>query len=313
MKWLIPGKSSAICFSIDDVHPGRSSWTYDGGGDLGAGALGHVERLLGRHPQLRVTLFTTPDWREIGLEPVRRVVSRVPGLRNRVHLVPVHPKGAMRLSRHPRFATYLRELPQVELALHGLHHIRTGLALHREFQGRSRAECRAILREAMALFDEASLPYVPGIAPPGWDAPAGLLQAAADVGLQFVASARDIRSPIHSGATAQMSGLRGVSLVEPEWIAGGRLVHLPTNFQATSTRERAERIIGIGGVLSVKAHIVKVAMGRTMLDGVDEAYMDRLHELFCRLEDTHGDSLWWTTMGEISQKLHQPRALAAVP
>jgi len=41
--WLVSGKQAAICFTIDDVHPGKSSDTYEAGGDLGQGALGHVE------------------------------------------------------------------------------------------------------------------------------------------------------------------------------------------------------------------------------------------------------------------------------
>jgi hypothetical protein len=64
LRWLPDGKRAAVCFSIDDIHPGRSADDYDGGGDLDAGALGHVRRLLERHPRLWVTLFTTPDWRE---------------------------------------------------------------------------------------------------------------------------------------------------------------------------------------------------------------------------------------------------------
>src|SRR5262249_24369191 len=63
--WLPPGKRDAVCFTIDDVHPGRSTDHYDAGGDLGKGALGLIAELLERHPQLHVTLFTTADWREI--------------------------------------------------------------------------------------------------------------------------------------------------------------------------------------------------------------------------------------------------------
>ena len=76
--WLPPGKRAAVCFTIDDVHPGKSADHYDGGGDLGNGALGRVTELLERHPDLHVTLFTTADWREIS--PTPRPLLR---LRNR--------------------------------------------------------------------------------------------------------------------------------------------------------------------------------------------------------------------------------------
>jgi len=62
--WLPEPYEAAVTLSIDDIHPGRSSDAYEAGGDLGEGALGHVAWLLERHPQLRVTLYTTADWRE---------------------------------------------------------------------------------------------------------------------------------------------------------------------------------------------------------------------------------------------------------
>jgi hypothetical protein len=52
-----------------------------------------------------------------------------------------------------------------------------------------------------------------------------------------------------------MSGLPGVSIVYPQSIGSGGLVHLPVNYQATSAPRRAEEIIACGGVVSIKAHI----------------------------------------------------------
>lgn len=309
--WLLPGKRAAVCFTIDDVHPGRARDAYDGGGDLGQGALGLVERLLQRHPALHVTLFTTPDWREISPVPTRSIVSRLPLLRDRLHLTALHPKGTMRLGRHPEFVRYLRSLPRTEIGLHGLHHIHPGRTVLIEFQNQGVEACKDMLRESIAIFNEAQLPFVPGMTPPGWNAPPALVQAMAELGLSFLASARDIKSPVTPGARATMSGLRGVSMLEPEWISEGRLVHLPANFQATSTKERALEIIESGGLVSIKAHIVKSAMGHIALDGVDALYMNYLDTLFCWLEDRYGEALWWTSMGEIATRMQARRAAAA--
>jgi len=95
-RWLMPGKQAAICFTIDDVHPGKSSDAYEAGGDLGQGALGHVEWLCHRHPQLRVTLFVTPDWREISPFPTRKFLSSIPFLKDRVYLTGILPVETMR-------------------------------------------------------------------------------------------------------------------------------------------------------------------------------------------------------------------------
>lgn len=301
-NWLPPGKQAAVCFTIDDLHPGRARDGYDGGGDLGEGALGLVHWLLERHPSLWVTLFTTPDWRETtpkATSPLRHV----PWLKDRVYLAPLHPPGTMRLSRHPAFVEYLKRLPRTEVALHGLHHVHRGPTVLVEFQQQSAEQCEAILRESMRLFDEAQLPYAKGMTPPGWNAPPGLVEAMARLDFDFLASARDIKTPIAPGARCSMSGLQGVSLLGPEWIAGGRLLHLPSNFQATSPIERAMSIVEHGGLLSIKAHIVKSAHGHVALDGVDRLYMNYLDVLLSTLEDRYGERLWWTSMGQLARSL----------
>ena len=167
--WLLPGKQAALCFTIDDVHPGRSSDAYEAGGDLGQGALGHVEWLCRHHPQLHVTLFVTPDWREISPFPTRRLLSRIPILSRQLYLAKTLRAETMLLSRHPEFVAYLKSLPQVDCALHGLHHINKGFDIMEEFKGRGRLECQSMLEEAMDIFEAVHLPWSPGMCPPGWD------------------------------------------------------------------------------------------------------------------------------------------------
>ena len=299
--WLPPGKRAAVCFTIDDVHPGRSAEHYDGGGDLGKGALGLVAELLERHPELRVTLFTTADWREISPTP-SRVLSRIPVVRDRLFLSRVLPEGARRIDRHPEFVAYLKALPRTEIGLHGLHHIHKGPLLHVEFQDESIDEHRRKLRRMLEIFDASGLPYVRGMCPPGWNAPPELLRAMTELGFDFVASARDIKTPIAADAVTAMSGLRGASLIHPTRLPGG-MIHVATNFQATSRWERARQIIELGGLVAVKAHIIKDALGYVALDGIDPVYCNLLDLFFGRLEREYGQSLWWTTPGEIARAL----------
>lgn len=299
--WLPPGKRAAICFSIDDIHPGTSRDAYEAGGDLGNGALGHVARLLDRHPQLKVTLFTTPDWREISSKITRPIVSRIPIVRDRVYLSDVLPPGAMRLDRHPAFVRYLKSLPRTDVGLHGLHHIHVGRSILIEFQDQTVEQCVAILDRAMQIFHDADLPIVKGITPPGWNAPPALIAALPRAGLQFIGSARDIRTPVEPGVRANMSGLKDVLLFEPERLSSGA-IHIPANFQATSRKERAFEIIEAGGLLSVKAHIVKNFNGIIALDGVDELYCNYLDSLFTLLDAKYGEQLWWPSMSELAER-----------
>lgn len=302
-RWLPPGKTAAVCFSIDDIHPGTSDDPYEAGGDLARGALGHVTWLIDRHPQLKVTLFTTADWRAI--RPFSRFpkLARIPGLRQLGHRSRIRSKGTMALHRHPQFVDFLRSQPGFEVALHGLHHVNAVSWTPVEFQDQSREECRRMLEEAIGIFEQARLPFALGMTPPGWNAPAPLLDAMADVGLKFVASARDVLSPVERSAKANMSGLKGVGLYAPELIAGGRLVHIPANFQATSPLERAIAIVEAGGLLSIKGHIIKTCFGHVALDGIDPLYRNYLDALFTNLKGRFGDRLWWTSMGEIAGRM----------
>ncbi len=303
-SWLPEGKQAAVCFSIDDVHPGRASQHYDGGGDLGEGALGLIEWLLRRHVGLRVTLFVTADWRETTPHP-SRILAAIPVLRDRMFLAPVLPKGSRRLDHAPEFIAYVSKLPRVELGFHGLHHIHRGPLVHVEFQDETVEQCEAMLREMEGIFDAAGVKYVQGLCPPGWNAPPPLLEAMRRRRFAFVASARDIRTPITASAEAQMSGLRGVPLMFPAWLDEERtLLHFTTNFQATSPIERALAIIDAGGLLAVKAHIIKNAFGHIALDGVDQTYCNYLDLLFNELERRYGERLWWTSMGEVAARLH---------
>ena len=302
MQWLPEGKRAAVCFSIDDVFPGKSTDAYEAGGDLDKGALSHLAWLLDRHPELHATLFTTPDWREISPVPTRKLLAHVPVLRDHLYLAPILPEGTMSLDRHPEFVAYVKSLPRTEVALHGLHHVHRGLRIPVEFQEQDRQTCRMMLEKAMEIFRRAQLAFVPGMNPPGWDLPPNLEKAMREVGLGFVASARDIITSVLPGARTAMSGLRGVSLIEPEHTPGG-LLHFTSNFQATSDDARAHAILDAGGLLAIKAHIIKKALHHVALDGLDEGYRERLHGLFTELKRRYGESLWWTSMGQIHQRV----------
>lgn len=310
--WLPGGKRAAVCFSIDDVHPATSADAFDAGGDLGKGALGRVERLLARHPQLRITLFVTPDWRRMELLRTRRWVTHVPLLRERIHWAPLAPRGRFRIDRFPDFVAYLNGLPRTDCAVHGLHHAHRGPKLAMEFQGESRRKCRAVVREARRIFVAAGLRHVAGFAAPAWNTPPALCAALSDEDFRFVASARDLDTPVSERARTARDGLRGASLIQPTWVNGSaaapRLLHFTTNFQATSPLARAHAIVEAGGLLFIKAHVFKTGGGITMLDGLDNIYCAYLERLWRELHQRYGDSLWWTSLEEVTNRC---RAMAA--
>jgi hypothetical protein len=115
-----------------------------------------------------------------------------------------------------------------------------------------------------------------------------------------VASARDIWTQISVDAQTNSSGLRNLPLIFPAIIPGTNLVHIPCNWSASSTFERADAIVEAGGVLSIKGHLVTHAFGYIAADGLTESYASYLHTLFSHLEVRYGTHLWWTTMATLS-------------
>jgi hypothetical protein len=305
--WLPEGKRAAVCFCVDDVHPASSRDEFDAGGDLARGALGRVKGLLERNPRLQITLFVTPDWRLRRLVPTRGWLTRIPLLRERIHWAPLTPRGHFRVDRYPQFVSYLNGLPRTDCALHGLNHAHAGPRMAVEFQEQSRSKCREMLEEGRQIFATAGLRHVRGFAPPAWNTPPALCAALTEADFLFVTSARDLDTPVSREARTAMSGLRGASLTQPVSIrcapdAPAPLVHFRTNFQATSTIERALAIVECGGLLLIRAHIFKAGGGHTMLDGLDDEYCGYLERVWRELGSRYGDALWWTSLAEVAHR-----------
>lgn len=294
--WLPEGKKAAICFSIDDIHPQTNSGYYEAGGDLNNGSLGKVQWLIDRHPQIKVTLFTTADWREMSNLPSRKILAKIPIIRDYFYLSKRLLKGSMRLDKHHRFVSYLNANPNFEVALHGLNHCHKGLNIPMEFQNQTKDEFDQIVNEMLTIFDSSNIKYTRGICPPGWNAPDALLNVLIEKNIKFVASARDIITTVEEMATTNMSGMKGEPLIFPSLIKDAKLIHFPCNFQATSNIDRAIQIIECGGLLSIKAHIIEGAS----LDAVGLLYMNYLDVLFSRINELYGNSIWWTSMGEMA-------------
>lgn len=303
-NWLKGGKRAAVAFTIDDLHPAsKGLHGYDAGGDLSDGVFAHVDWLLQRHPQLKVTLFATADWREKSPIPTRKLLAKIPWLRDQFFLADIFPKDTMRLGRYPDFVSYYNTHPQVEIGLHGLHHCHKGLKIPVEFQNETKEECDVIVKEMLRIFDKSGIGYVNGFTPPAWNASEALQMALADNGVEYIASARDLNTPITPDARNAMSGLAGASIIYPERILGGRLIHYATNFQATTTFDRVKDIVDCNGLVSIKGHMIKSAYGFTMLDGIDRQYMEYLDKILSEIEDKWGDDIWWTSMTEMTNHI----------
>lgn len=296
------GATAAVAFSIDDVHPARSSDGYEAGGDLARGVLGRLARLVGRHPALKLTLFVAADWQERSVDPTRRLLAALPWIRNRLYLAERWTPGTMALDRHPDFVTYLKALPRVEVAPHGLTHTGRGLEIPQEFRRMSASRCERTLAEMERIFDRAGLRWTRGFAPPGWAVSEDLLRCLVKRDYRYIQCSRDLDTPIGRDARCSGLGLSGLPLLLPEPIQGTRLVHIPVNWSATSDEVRAIEILKSGGVLSIKGHAVLRIRKRASTDGLDERYCDKLDRLFSRIEREYGSGVWWCHLSALAER-----------
>jgi peptidoglycan/xylan/chitin deacetylase (PgdA/CDA1 family) len=297
-RW--PGsKASAVVFSLDDVHPGRSTDAYEAGGDLSDGVLGRLQSLLKAHDAAQATIFVTPDWREICPFP-SRTLARVPFLRNKAFLTPILPKGTMALSAHPRFTEYLGSIDRCELALHGLHHVHRGPLVPVEYQRESLRSCLTSVRSGVYLFERSGLDRPIGFCPPAWSAPPHLEAALSREGFRYLAASRDLETCVRLDALSHGSGRTDVPAFLPAVLPKSRLIHIPVNFQATSPFERAYEILEAGGLLSIKSHAIENACGHIALDALNVSYVSKLFDLFQEISTRFGNSVWWPTFAELS-------------
>ncbi|HTC45196.1 MAG TPA: DUF2334 domain-containing protein [Steroidobacteraceae bacterium] len=300
--WLPAGKTAAICFSVDDIHPATSHDSYEAGGDLEAGALGRLVRLQRRHRQLKATLCVTPDWRLDSLVADGRLLRHIPWLNRFVHHSRLQCPGRFRLDRHPEFVAFLNGLERCEVVPHGLHHAHVGPRRAVEFQDQGQEQCAAMVQRGLEIFAAAKLRFVRGYVPPAWNAPRALIAALGRLDFRFITSARDLHTPVSPSAVTAMSGLKGLSLIHPQTVGDRQLVHLPCNFQATSAIERAVGILEAGGMLHIKAHIFKTDGRHVMADGLDELYCNYLDLLFSVMERRFGGQLWWAHLSEVAER-----------
>jgi hypothetical protein len=228
----------------------------------------------------------------------------MPLLSERLPLTPMLRKGTMGLDRHPAFVRYLRSLPRTDFATHGLHHCSVGTRVGMEFQDQSREECRRILDEALGIFRRADLPARPGQQAPLWNVTPALVDASGDVGMRWIAAGRDLFTPPADDATVGMNGPKGVSMMHPTLVGSGRIVVFSTNFQATNDVDRAFAIVDQGGVLAIKAHIIKRVGPYVALDAMDEVYRAYLDALLRLLKERYGETVWFTSMHEIAERVH---------
>ncbi|MBI4374661.1 MAG: DUF2334 domain-containing protein [Deltaproteobacteria bacterium] len=176
--------------NLDDFHP-QTDEDGDFGGDLKNGNFGYLANLWNEFPQLKITLFTTPNWIDSPFtrSPIHYVVRRWLGRRP---VVSPRTGEPFRLDKHSEWCAKVRglvEAGRLEIAVHGYNHYNPNLSVHgQEFVGLDYEESKKRVLAAEEVFRAAGLPFVRIFRPPGWGVSKGMLLALKDFGYRVAFS-----------------------------------------------------------------------------------------------------------------------------
>jgi len=308
------GYRSALVIGIDDVHPESSAEGCDCGGDLEGGVLSLLTDFLERHPQVKITLFVTPDWlylpQPTGFRFIQRRFSR--GSLVDSLLIKLFqrrwPDGRFRIDQeqYRKWCAFIKRKVsdgKLSIGIHGLQHFQTYVRYSAEFLYPNTDECRQKLRTAKTLFNGANLPYTMGFAPPGWGITNSLIDALVSESFNYIAGCADADSPVSPAGLCKGAGIQGLPIYFPSVIKD-KLVNVPRNWDlGKSSVERAEQIVKIGGLIGVHGHIADVYHGNKLENGVTQKNVQHLDELLHFLEENHPNKVWFTAFNDVATYL----------
>jgi len=169
--------------NFDDIHPESSKHIADCGGNREDGVFKYIIRLLDEFPDLKITLFVTPNWIDKPNDPlIIKTIKRCLSMKytNQWNNEP------FRLDRHKEWCGWLDNINRIEIAIHGLYHHRDSDPHSAEFKDLPYDECLKRLKVAEEIFKRSGLNYVRGFRPPGWGVSEGLFRALKDLEYSFI-------------------------------------------------------------------------------------------------------------------------------
>lgn len=155
--------------NFDDFHPQNDRWGDFGG--LGGNVQKRIEELLNSFTDLKITMFTTPNW----IDRPFLFSKYFYYLRFFLKIFPVVKPLAgepFNLLKHPDWCDWVRKKvleDRLEIAVHGYNHHNSHRVIHgQEFFDLESQNLEKKISLAEKLFDEAKIPFVKGFRPPGW-------------------------------------------------------------------------------------------------------------------------------------------------
>lgn len=281
--------------NFDDIHPESSKVGTDCGGDREKGVFGYFSRLWKKFPEVKITLFVTPNWidksnTEFPMYYINRLLGR--------KYTREWEMDTFRLDKFRDWCEWLNSFENLELAGHGLYHHRETDPHGAEFHEMDYEECLVRLKKAEEIFSLSGLRTEKGFRPPGWGISDGLFKALRELNYEFIACSGDMTVPVSRNAVVKETGIKNVPLLFPSTYMG--MINIPQNWDIKkSDIKRGVEIARLGGLISAKGHIAHNYDGERIENGLNEETFENIIAL---LEELENMDVRYLSMNEIARE-----------
>ncbi len=267
--------------SFDDVHPESSKKGTDCGGDKERGIFKYFVKLWEEYPEVKVTLFVTPNWIDRRNDPFPlNKLKEVFGL----NYTDSWKEEPFKLTKHMEWCKWLDSFENFEVAIHGLTHHNSNVRYHsQEFHNLGYDECKKRLVEAERILKESGLKYVRGFRPPGWGVSKGLFSALKDMKYEFVS------------LVPEACNVGNLSRYKVEKYRG--LLNVPQNWDiACDSVEKGVEIAKKYGLLMAKGHISDYYDGERIGNGLNKERFEKIRKV---LQKINSDNVSYVKMQDL--------------
>jgi hypothetical protein len=170
---------------LDDFHPEKGC-----GLELDRGPIKYLELLWSNFPELKVTLFLTPDWRYLPQFRITKFFGKYFGISPFFRQLK-EPKYRVDKKEFREWRSWIRKnvkAKRLEVAIHGLYHIQPCYHYASEFQHLNYNQCLKRIKIAEKILEDAKIPFVKGFRPPGWLHNEDLLKALSKLKYKYFAA-----------------------------------------------------------------------------------------------------------------------------